>query len=760
MVDEHQMMTMRSVSAADRKPVVFLLNLLRRELCIYFTLDIEDIKARRIVSQEYKFVVQLHQVDSIWRRTLDRQHLELILPLKVPPPFYRRHEEIDASHESAGRFWKDDFAWYRQTDIPYDTANAKEPFTLRKPHADIDIGRWTTYRMVFDFHRFHNGDGMKLFDVLTDYNVHLRDPGPLTMIPRRVYSGWDFIDISTDSTLMFKEGALGVVHLHFAVRYQLEVCLSQGLLNEFNITKDFLNQLSQMDERPATRRLEHLADLGKRIFDPMEVLALAPRPSPWSKLPKHLVLVRTATVTPSTIRYSSPTVETSNRVVRHFSNYADRFLRVRFADEQFMGKIFSRGDNSLDAIYTRIKRCLTIGIQIGDRTYRYLGAGNSQFREHGAYFFAPTPDLTIQDVQSWMGDFDEIKFIAKHASRIGQCFSTTRAITSVPVNIREIDDIEHDGYNFTDGVGMISKFLAQSIAMELGLPDASDDPPAVFQFRLGGYKGVFAVSPEARARDVCVRPSQRKFSSNYQALEIIRWSSYSPPQLNRQLITVLTALGVDGSVFLEKMRVQLASYVRAMKEPESAISLLQKKIDPNQVTLNIARMVMDGFMDRKDPFTMSILQLWRAWSHKNLKEKASIDIEQGAFVLGCVDETGTLKGHFDAVQQKRGLSKQEILEALPEIFLSIKRPEPGSQHEIIEGICVLARNPSLHPGDIRVVRAVNVPALRHIYNAVVFPQTGNRDLPSMCSGGDLDGDDFFVSVSRFRSQIDNGALSC
>ena len=57
---------------------------------------------------------------------------------------------------------------------------------------------------------------------------------------------------------------------------------------------------------------------------------------------------------------------------------------------------------------------------------------------------------------------------------------------------------------------------------------------------------------------------------------------------------------------------------------------------------------------------------------------------------------------------------------------------------------LLARNPSLHPGDIRVVRGVDVPSLHHLRDAVVLPQTGDRDIPSMCSGGDLDGDDFLV----------------
>jgi RNA-dependent RNA polymerase len=136
------------------------------------------------------------------------------------------------------------------------------------------------------------------------------------------------------------------------------------------------------------------------------------------------------------------------------------------------------------------------------------------------------------------------------------------------------------------------------------------------------------------------------------------------------------------------------------------------------------------------------MRLWKAWHLKYLKEKAKIVIEKGANLLGCVDETGVLRGYSERVPAK-GASDEEKLAALPEIFVQVHRPDTG-KCEVIEGVCILARNPSLHPGDIRVVRAVNVPQLSHLKDVVVFPQTGDRDIPSMCSGGDLDGDDYLV----------------
>ena len=161
-------------------------------------------------------------------------------------------------------------------------------------------------------------------------------------------------------------------------------------------------------------------------------------------------------------------------------------------------------------------------------------------------------------------------------------------------------------------------------------------------------------------------------------------------------------------------------------------------------------MIIDGFMQSREPFMMSLLQLWRAYHIKSLKEKARIVIEEGAYVLGCVDETGTLKGHYNNPQSRIDATRQEKMGALPEVFLQISdisentKASGQGHYKVIQGICILARNPSLHAGDIRVVRAVDVPSLHHLKNVVVFPQTGDRDIPNMCSGGDLDGDDYIV----------------
>lgn len=95
------------------------------------------------------------------------------------------------------------------------------------------------------------------------------------------------------------------------------------------------------------------------------------------------------------------------------------------------------------------------------------------------------------------------------------------------------------------------------------------------------------------------------------------------------------------------MRLQLSKLEQAMTDETIALSILQKDIDQNQMTLAVASMILDGFQRSEEPFMMSLLHLWRAWSIKYLKEKARITIGGGALLLGCVDETAILQGHFN-----------------------------------------------------------------------------------------------------------------
>ncbi|KAK2757339.1 hypothetical protein FQN54_004853 [Arachnomyces sp. PD_36] len=757
-VEDKTLLPLRTVGAGYREHTRFFLDLYRREINIFFQLAIFDPQQAAVnyygQLHEYRFRVPFAQLSEVLRVD-DDERISLVILMDTPPSYHRRLQDFKSTFtESTATNWKAWDTWYRQTDIvhaPHELASV--PINLRKMKPLINIGRWTTFRIVFSQEKLNGEKFATMCNILQDYNIEF-SPGKdfkLVENPSAVPMVWKWIDAPSTQSSKVPKSSLDdlaggdYVHLPFAVRYQLEVCISHGYLNEYTMGRDFVNALHEMEEKKAKDLLEHVASEKTVYYNPMEIFdILFVKGTTNARIPPYCCYMRSARITPSMVYYNSPSVDISNRVIRHYIEFADRFLRVRFTDEKMQGRINSTPNSSMDEVFTRIKRAMSNGITIGDRHYEFLAFGNSQFREHGAYFFSPTANVTASTIRAWMGSFADIRSIAKHAARLGQCFSTTRAVTGCPVRIREIEDIERNGHTFSDGVGRISKFLAQMAMGELKIRTPDGTPPSVFQFRLGGCKGILTVSPEVKGQEVHIRPSQYKFPAMHNGLELIRWAQFSMATLNRQIIVVLSALGVGDGVFREKLRVMMAGLELAMTSESQAIHLLQKYIDPNQMTLVLADLVTDGFQTSRDPFVTSLLELWKAWQIKYLKEKAKIVIDKGACLFGCIDETAKLKGFFEAKQPKDKATLEERMDSLPEIFVQVTRADQGGKYEVIEGLCILARNPSLHPGDIRVVKAVNVPELQHLKDVVVLPQTGDRDISSMCSGGDLDGDDYLV----------------
>ena len=119
-----------------------------------------------------------------------------------------------------------------------------------------------------------------------------------------------------------------------------------------------------------------------------------------------------------------------------------------------------------------------------------------------------------------------------------------------PCEVNEyLEDVIHNGYNFSDGIGMIMQDLALEVAEMLPLTD--NYAPSAYQIRYAGFKGVVAVSTgQNDGMRMSLRPSMRKFESAHSVLEVVSWTKFQPAFLNRQIITLLTSLGVPDAVFL------------------------------------------------------------------------------------------------------------------------------------------------------------------------------------------------------------------
>uniref|UniRef100_A0A1J3CMU9 RNA-dependent RNA polymerase n=1 Tax=Noccaea caerulescens TaxID=107243 RepID=A0A1J3CMU9_NOCCA len=451
--------------------------------------------------------------------------------------------------------------------------------------------------------------------------------------------------------------------------------------------------------------------------------------SPMISLDEGLVYMYRVQVTPTRVYFCGPEVNVSNRVLRHYSSYINNFLRISFVDED-LEKVRSMDLSPRSStlrrtkLYERILKVLRDGIVIGDKKFEFLAFSSSQLRESSAWMFAPIDGLNAAGIRAWMGDFEHIRNVAKYAARLGQSFSSSRETLNVRRDeIEVIPDVETGAfgtrYVFSDGIGKISAEFARRVAKKCGLTEFS---PSAFQIRYGGYKGVVAVDPNSWKK-LSLRKSMSKFESENTKLDVLAWSKYQPCYLNRQLITLLSTLGVKDNVFEKKQRQVVDKLDAILTDPLEAHEALGL-MAPGENTKILKELILCGYKPDAEPFLSMMLQNFRASKLLELRTKSRIFIPRGRSMMGCLDETRTLE--------------------YGQVVVQYSDPTRLGSRYFITGPVVVAKNPCLHPGDVRVLEAVKVPDLSHMIDCVVFPQKGSRPHPNECSGSDLDGDIYFV----------------
>ena len=72
-------------------------------------------------------------------------------------------------------------------------------------------------------------------------------------------------------------------------------------------------------------------------------------------------------------------------------------------------------------MYERIKNILIDGVNICERSYRFLAFSSSQLREHSCWMFAaPDHTTTVDTIRKGMGTFKDIHPVAKYAARVSK----------------------------------------------------------------------------------------------------------------------------------------------------------------------------------------------------------------------------------------------------------------------------------------------------------------------------------------------------
>ncbi|KAG0421466.1 hypothetical protein HPB47_002632 [Ixodes persulcatus] len=456
------------------------------------------------------------------------------------------------------------------------------------------------------------------------------------------------------------------------------------------------------------------------------------------KVPRGSCLVRRVFVTPSCVFFLPPNVHSENRVLRCFD--AEYALRVSFRDDNLQhlshSLMFHRQKEEM--VDTIVAKFLRTGIEVGGRQFKFLASSCSQLRDHGVWLYAmDRRGFTAESIRRWMGDFSAIPNVAKKMARMGQCFSSTEESVKVPLrggNMEEVPDVvggvhpvSGKEFTFSDGIGMISTSLMQKVCKKLDLAEV----PSAIQIRYAGYKGMLCVNPELRGDKLVLRDSMRKFScSNSDSLEVIKVSAPRTVYLNRFLITILEQLGVPSRVFLCLQQKMMLTFADALVCESTALRVLCTYVGG---TLPFLRLQQNGFCLTRDPFVRLLLYTVYRSTMDGLRTKARIAVPQnkGRNMLGVFDETATLEyGEVFVQYTHLGLHAERNRQY---------RFGPRDPRTVLVTKC-----PCLHPGDVRKFKAVDVPALHHVKDCIVFPAKGSRPHPNEMAGSDLDGDEYIV----------------
>ncbi|RZC80982.1 hypothetical protein C5167_043556, partial [Papaver somniferum] len=453
----------------------------------------------------------------------------------------------------------------------------------------------------------------------------------------------------------------------------------------------------------------------------LEYLSADPPRSTSISLSDGLVYVRRVLVTPLKVYFLGPEINVSNRVLRYYREHIDNFICISFVDED-SEKIRStdlstratvNDEKKQTLLYERILSTLHNGVVIGDKKFEFLAFSASQLRDNSAWMFASK-------------------------ARLGQSFGSSTETSNVSRDeMEKINDVEIESngtvYTFSDGIGKISSEFAHKVASKCGLKCT----PSAFQIRYGGYKGVVAVDPRS-VKKLYLRPSMRKFKSKITKLDVLSWSKFQPCFLNHQVISLLSTLGASDYAFEKKQKEAVDQLDSILTDPLKAYEALEI-MSPAETTNILKEMLLCGYKPDQEPFLSMMLQTFRAAKLLELRTRTRIFVPKGRSMMGCLDETATLEYGQVFVQASRiGRNK------LCGDSSSMLKGNGPADTILVLGKVVVAKNPCLHPGDMRVLQAVNVPALHHMVDCVVFPQKGQRPHPNECSGSDLDDDIYFV----------------
>ncbi|KAJ1551753.1 hypothetical protein HK096_002114 [Nowakowskiella sp. JEL0078] len=409
-------------------------------------------------------------------------------------------------------------------------------------------------------------------------------------------------------------------------------------------------------------------------------------------------------------------------------------------------------------------------IEVFNDKYNYFTNTQNQVEERSCYLI-----LSRRRVE-FLGKLDLKDLpLAKKMKYSGFLFkSYTPIFTLEKVNLKVNDDISINNYNFTDGCGLVSEDIANEMMDKHLTKQRQQDcfrATSLMQIRLPGVKGVLLVDNSLEKKTIILRKSMCKLK----VLNLLRKKNSDPPNLllenlpfhvldfakpvsfsylNYQSMALFVQRGIPVDIFKTKSR----DYINAVRYmtvlPLMAVNFLWIKgeylfLKKFLYCINELISASESFNARNYSTTnnfreeiwsklvnmqKSEMEQWKKKSRVPVQSSREQSAKEPAYRLQLPVRGIVLFGAADP-------SSNSVLKP-GQCFVKVSN---GKKNPItITGKVSVFRYPCYHPGDIRILEAVDCSDLENFVNVILFPVEGNRPIADEMGGGDLDGDKFHI----------------
>eukprot|EP00930_Biecheleria_cincta_P031828 TRINITY_DN22074_c0_g1_i1.p1 TRINITY_DN22074_c0_g1~~TRINITY_DN22074_c0_g1_i1.p1 ORF type:complete len:908 (+),score=151.64 TRINITY_DN22074_c0_g1_i1:90-2813(+) len=346
------------------------------------------------------------------------------------------------------------------------------------------------------------------------------------------------------------------------------------------------------------------------------------------------------------------------------------------------------------------------------------------------------------------GCFHEERNVVKRCLRMDLLFSQT-VPTVEEFDLVRVNDIERNGYKFTDGCGRISQKLFNAMQDRFAALVGGDLIPtgcSACIIRVLGYKGLVYVDPTLTGARLALPESMRKFATPFVddmtmmpkgttpsrtltckacPIEVVEWSRKTEARVPQQIM-----------MLLEARNPKAATHV--LTSAENELRQLQDKTNFFRMQAT-KRMEKNSKCVTKRPF-MDLTEVCLRKLQLGISPECDTHLKR-RILKAAKNHAAQITKRVPVSKSWYALQVPDWTGSLPPGYCLALWEKPGS-------FLTLAKCPCYEPGNVRRLKVADpakFPELQHMKDVVVISTQGERPESDMAAGADYDGDKPFVS---------------